>query len=158
MFVRWKRKRRKDQRTGEYRFTGEHREMDPAIVKRFPEYQGKSFSIRKPITREEWLLTASLVESVRINGQPRQRTIRYLGSIRECHLDLEGQSSIFHRGYFWRSVDTNLASLDLSDLERARIVAGLEDVVPRPDPEEIAQAHKRAEDRIAVLTAGMGRT
>jgi len=157
MFVRWKRKQRKDRFTGEYRFTGEHREMDPAIVKRFPEYQGKSFPVRERIIREEWLLTASLVESVRINGQPRQRTIRYLGSIRECHLDLEGQSSIFHRGYFWRSADTNLESLDLSVLEQARIVATLEDVVPRPDPEESAQAHERARERIAVLTAGMGR-
>jgi len=158
MFVRWKRKQRKDRFTGEYRFTGEHREMDPAIVKRFPEYQGKSFPVREQIIREEWLLTASLVESVRINGQPRQRTIRYLGSIRECHLDLEGQSSIFHRGYFWRSADTNLESLDLSVLEQARIVATLEDVVPRPDPGEIVQAHKRAEERVAILMAGTGRT
>jgi len=156
MFVRWKRKQRKDRFTGEYRFTGEHREMDPAIVKRFPEYQGKSFPVRERIIREEWLLTASLVESVRINGQPRQRTIRYLGSIRECHLDLEGQYSIFHRGYFWRSADANLERLDLSDLERAIIVAALEDVVPRPDPEERAQALERAEERIAMLSASLG--
>ncbi len=158
MFVRWKRQRRKDQFAGERRFTGEWRDPDPWMVERYPDIDWKPYEVSQQVTREEWLRSAVLVESVRINGQPRQRTVRYLGSIRECHLDLEGQYSIFHRGYFWRSVDANLETLDISDLERARIVATLEDVVPRPDPGESAQAHKRAEDRIAVLTAGMGRT
>ena len=158
MFVRWKRKQRKGQPTGERRFTGEWRDPDPWFLERYPDLDWKPYEVSYPIIREEWLRSAVLVESVRINGQPRQRTIRYLGSIRECHLDLEGQYSIFHRGYFWQSADTNLESLDLSDLERARIIAALEDVVPRPDPEESAQAHERARERIAVLTAGMGRT
>jgi hypothetical protein len=137
MFVRWKRKRRKDT----YHF-----EPDPPGVKVYS---------RRRIADPQWLRSAVLVESVRVDGRPRQRTIKYLGSIRECHLDLEGQYSIFHRGYFWRSADANLERLDLSDLERARIIAALEDVVPRPDPEERAQALKRAEERIAMLSASL---
>ncbi len=138
MFVRWKRKRRKDTY---------HVEPDPPGVK---------VAYRPRIADPQWLRSAVLVESVRVDGRPRQRTIKYLGSIRECHLDLEGQYSISHRGYFWRSADANLERLDLSDLERARIVAALGDVVPRPDPEESAQALERAEARLAMLTASLG--
>ncbi len=138
MFVRWKRKRRKD---------SYHFEPDPPGVK---------VTYRPRIADPQWLRSAVLVESVRVDGRPRQRTIKYLGSIRECHLDLERQSSIFHHGYFWRSADANLETLDISDLERARIVATLEDVVPRPDPEARVKALAEAEAQIATLKAGLG--
>ncbi len=112
MFVRWKRKRRRDDTSG----FGNARTVTP-----------------------QWLRSAVIVESIRVDGRPKQRILKYLGSIRECYLDPDNHASIYHWGYFWRSVDANLEQLELSDVDRVRIVAVLEDVVPRPDMAEHAQ-------------------
>lgn len=135
MFVRWKRKRRKD---------SSHWER--------PDPDTRAVRVYTP----EFLLSAVVVESVRIDGKPRQRTIKYLGSIRECKLDPDNKSGIFHHGYFWRSVDANLAELELPESERVRIVAILEDTVPRPDPEARARAWQETEDRLASIVSMTG--
>ncbi len=135
MFVRWKRKRRKD--------TYHLEPFDPSNER----------SWRKRVPDQQWLRSAVLVESVRVEGRPRQRTIRYLGSIRESYLDPENDASIFHWGDFWRTVDANLEDLNISDMDRARILAALEDVVPRPDPVAHANALEEAKARMAYLKA-----
>ncbi|MGI8405298.1 MAG: hypothetical protein ACR2OE_11150 [Thermomicrobiales bacterium] len=131
MFVRWKRTPRKDKHHWERPVPNEQmvRVIDP-----------------------EWLRSAVLVECIRIDGKPRQRTVKYLGSIRERRLDLDDPYSISHRGYFWTSVDANLDSLGLVDSERARIVGAIEAVVPRPSTEAAPQAHHDLEERIARIS------
>lgn len=52
---------------------------------------------------------AILVESVRIDGKPRQRHVAYLGSIVESALTEETKC---HRGYFWRDIKERLDRLD----------------------------------------------
>lgn len=135
MFVRWKRARRKDSR---------HTEVVP----------GRSYN--PPISKPEWLLSAVLVESVRIGGKPRQRIIAYLGSIRESRLDPACEYGIFHRGYFWRDATARLEALDIHESERARISAALAERVPPPDPEEHAQARADVEHREAQLRNRLG--
>ena len=54
------------------------------------------------------LLYVSVVESVRINGQPRQKTIKYLGSIELERLE---KPEPFSRIRFWEKADQKLAEL-----------------------------------------------
>lgn len=137
MFVRWRRKRRKDQRTGEYAPFGNH-------------------GGRVPVYAPDWLHSASLVESVRIDGKPRQRTIGYLGSIRERFLDPASPHHNAHCVYFWRKVDAALDALALPDADRVRVVASLEDVVPRPDLDQHRKDQEEARARVAFLAAELG--
>jgi hypothetical protein len=78
-----------------------------------------------------WIKSAVLVESVRTDRGPRQRHVAYLGTIRE---GCEGMYR--NRVDFWRKVDYQLDQVGpviLPRAERARIVAVLAAVVPRPD-------------------------
>src|SRR5215471_963005 len=49
---------------------------------------------------------AMLVESVRVDGQPRQRHVAWLGSITESQIDI-----VHQRRYFWDSVLDRLDKL-----------------------------------------------
>lgn len=142
MFVRWKRKRRKD--------TYHLEPVDPGI----------HVSYRRQIPDEQWLLSAVLVESYRnTNGQPRQRTIKYLGSIRERWLDLSEGASTANRSHFWRDVDLSLSELHLSDIERIQITTAIEEKVPRQTPKDIQDNNERvaeAEHRLKMLKAQAG--
>ena len=81
------------------------------------------------------LLTATLVESRRVNGKPRQRVIAYLGSIREkC---AQTPEHVNHQLGFWNSVGAKLDGLanQITPDERARIEAKLAARVRIPTPE-----------------------
>ena len=60
-------------------------------------------------------LTAVLVKSERVNGQPRQKFIAHLGSIREGRIDVQGA-----RLNFWDNVEAKLASLPEEQADRIR--------------------------------------
>ncbi len=81
------------------------------------------------------LLTAVLVESRRVDGDPRQRTIAYLGGIREAYVDVREWE---HRA-FWRGVDERLDALGLDPEVRARVEASVEARVRRVSPENQAE-------------------
>ena len=68
------------------------------------------------------LLTAVLVESRRVDGEPRQRVIAYLGGIREAYVDERERE---HRA-FWRGVDDRLDALGLDPVTRAMVEASVE--------------------------------
>jgi hypothetical protein len=80
------------------------------------------------------LLTAVLVEAVRVDGKPRQRHIAVLGSIYDSHLKAVGS-----RADFWTRVDARLAQLDVP--HRA-IKAAIAKRVPCPTKREIAAAER----------------
>lgn len=83
-------------------------------------------------------LTAVLVKSVRIDGKPRQKVIKSLGSIGEGTLKDKLHYAI--RIYsFWGKVKRNLLSLGLSDDEKEKVIASLEKTVPTVSDEEIKQ-------------------
>jgi hypothetical protein len=87
---------------------------------------------------DEWTRSAVLVESVRTAAGPRQKVLGYLGSIEEQYLGQVG-----HRVGFWASAEARLDELGPTAEERARIVAALEAVVPRPTDEERAAQEER---------------
>ena len=139
MYVRWKRKQRKD-------------------IVRSERYESESvpYPLYRQVREPAWLRAAVLVESRRVNGLPRQRTVAYLGSIRECYLTPDHPHGVLHRTYFWRAVEAKLGSLDLPAGERARIVATLETTVPHASEEAVAQANRELEARFAAVSRMVG--
>ena len=95
---------------------------------------------------------AVLVECRRVGGQPRQRVVRYLGSIREERL-----GSVAARARFWQGVDEKLGAVPLTPSERTRAEAALAAVVPRPDPAEAAAEAAARAAKIGALTAELRR-
>ena len=83
---------------------------------------------------------AVLVESIRINGKPRQRTIKYLGYIVTDRIN-----SPFPAKEFWASAEKGLSELDLSPEVRDKIIADLKKVVPIPTKKDVEKARKEAE-------------
>jgi len=79
-------------------------------------------------------LTAVLVASTRIHGQPRQRFACYLGTIRDSALTYVG-----HRRAFWNSVDAHLTAYGASRELRAQVEAKVLTVVQRPTTTEQEQ-------------------
>ena len=92
------------------------------------------------------LLTATLVESRRINGKPRQRSIAYLGSIREGKIE----RVLSHHGFFWRKATTRLDQLDITRGQRDKIETALASRVRRLTDSERAEVNK--------MLAGYGRS
>ncbi len=117
MFVRWKRVRRKDDWCHDM-VPG----ADPSKRESYRYWR-----------EERWLRVAVLVESRRVEGKPRQRT-RYLCSIREGQ---EGAPLAASR--LWNHLGRKLATLDLPAGEQAKVIASVEEVVPRPDAEIVAR-------------------
>ena len=108
MFVRWKKRR-----------------LPP------PAEHFRSYRNREKVGATT-LLSAVLVESVRVNGKPRQRIVSYLGSIQECNMQIP-----MLRRVFWRDVRERLNGVDCSRQEREAIEAKLAETVPEPSEEEI---------------------
>ena len=80
---------------------------------------------------------AYLVESARIDGKPRQKTLAYLGSIRaRC------RTAIGPAYAFWQRVEAKLHPLHPSFEQRTSIERQLAERVPRPS-EEAYQATER---------------
>ena len=76
------------------------------------------------------LLSAVLVESIRIDRKPRQKVIKYLGGVDEKPLYI---TPIFS---FWRTVDSKLDELNLAPAVRKKIVNSIEKRIPRPSNED----------------------
>ena len=72
-----------------------------------------------------------------MNGQPRQKVVRYLAHIKEKFLWAPA-----HRQWFWECVDWHLDDLGLDAPMRQRIEETLITVVPRPTPAELEQLER----------------
>ena len=77
--------------------------------------------------------TAVVVESVLVDGNPRQRQVALLASITESEIEI-----VHHRRYFWDAVHERLDQLGnrMSIDDRRRIEAAITHKVPRLSPEE----------------------
>ena len=82
--------------------------------------------------KEGHYLSAVLVESHRVNGTPRQKIIKFLGSIGE-----ESLHRVFRCQDFWAAAEKNLASLGLSAEDQQKIIASIEKVVPKPSEDDL---------------------
>jgi len=92
------------------------------------------------------LLSAYLMESVRIDGKPRQKPIAYLAAIREGGI----KPGYGHPVWFWKSVTAKLDTLKLSRKVRKELEDRLAEVVPKPT--------KGAEAKISKILEKMGNT
>lgn len=83
---------------------------------------------------------AYLVESYRDDdGQPRQRTVSYLGNIRQ----IRGQFPAIERELFTLRAELILQSLpELSDSDRAEIMGSLQQKVPPLTEDEVQEAFR----------------
>ncbi len=92
--------------------------------------------------RDNWgpLLCAVLVESRRVDGEPRQRTVAYLGGIREGCIE----SALGHHVKFGRNVARRLDTLgdDLAPAERKKVEEALAKRVRRVTDAERAELEK----------------
>lgn len=108
------------------------------------EYRGRraQSALQLP-TSESTYHSALMVESVRVDGKPKQRTVKYLGSIGELQIQSPLASD---RSLFWAQVGQHLTELDLPEDQRREIEAKIEAKVPRPpEKEEPAPLEELAE-------------
>ena len=104
----------------------------PAFGGMWTWVDGKSFP---PPADTHW--AASLVESRRVDGKPRQRHVAYLGGICQSAIDLE----ISHqRAYFWSRVSGCLDDLgnQVTPEQRRKIEAQIAAKVPPATGEGLA--------------------
>jgi hypothetical protein len=103
-------------------------------------------TVQKWTNKPETRMVAVLVESVRINGQPRQRHIAYLGHYWPRH-------GAYGRKWFWENADAKLDQLNLTPADRHRLEAALALKLPRPTTQEIQAAEQESEERDQALLA-----
>ena len=96
---------------------------------------------KRRVDKDGWgaLLTATLVESRRIDGKPRQHSIAYLGSIREGLIE----RGLSRHGYFWRDATERLDQLDMTHGQREKIETALALRVRRLTDSERAEVNRR---------------
>jgi len=81
-----------------------------------------------PIAPENYSLYAQVVESRRINGKPRQKILKYIGSIKEdCVTNAKDQKN------FWEQANKQLDDLKLEPEQRQRLVESLRKKVAYPE-------------------------
>lgn len=78
-------------------------------------------------------LYAVLLESERVDGKPVQRFVKYLASIEEGDVNRP-----LVQAQFWRKVRAGLDEIGVSQQERAKIEAKLQETVPFPSVETVA--------------------
>jgi hypothetical protein len=84
-----------------------------------------------------------LVRSERVDGEPRQRIVAYLGYIEEDSLDSKASQLSF-----WEDVDRHLDALALSLAELQGIEKQLRERITRPTPEEVEKDKQETLDKL----------
>lgn len=120
MYVRWKKRElRKQVFTGKYRW-------------KVVGGQRRVVAVRRSEPTGDYALSAQLVESRRVDGKPRQKVIKYLGTINESKITYVG-----HRIGFWRTASAAFKALNLPPEQQHAIELALHDRVPFPTKDEI---------------------
>jgi hypothetical protein len=92
----------------------------------------------QPVSAICWL---TLIESRRVGGQPRQRTVAYLGWVLERR-----RAGYGHAYLFWKHAKSSLDALSISVRKRREIERALTTVVPKPTP----SLRRRAYESVAI--------
>jgi integrase/recombinase XerD len=90
------------------------------------------------------VLYAVLVRSIRVKGKPRQKIVRYLGSIRESKINKAG-----YRIAFWMKVERALKKQKVGDSIYQKILATLSKVVSLPTKDEVSRLLLATQNRSA---------
>jgi hypothetical protein len=119
MFIRWKSRKRRVPKFGGY---GKQLRSGPSYA-----YARSG----KPEQDVHW--SAIIIESVRVDGKPKQRHVAYLAGITESAIDIGAQ-----RAWFWVDVMRRLDGLAnrISNDDREDIEAAVGKRVPRPTAAE----------------------
>lgn len=80
-------------------------------------------------------LYAVLVRSVRVRGKPRQKVVKYLGSIRRSEIGNPEE-----RMNFWLTIERELKDIKVEEGPYKKIINTLSKVVPLPTEREVADA------------------
>jgi hypothetical protein len=91
---------------------------------------------------------AVLVECRRVDGQPRQKVVKYLAHINEQDLGISDA-----RRLFWEQANDGLGTIEIGTDERARIEEKLEEVVPRPPAVTVGLRRKGGTKALAGVSA-----
>jgi len=97
---------------------------------------------------------AVLVESVRVDGRPRQRFVAHIAGYNEGD---SRRAREMQAVYFWRQAEGRLNTLNLATDLRARVEAKLAERMPRPSPEFLAELKRRAAEFNAKIFGGADR-
>ena len=89
---------------------------------------------RKSHDEKRSSLSAYLVQSVRIDGKPRQKVLAFLGTLSCEEIERE------HAGW-WCSVEERLHGLHLDEETIEQVLQVLVQKTPRPSPEKMREAH-----------------
>ena len=92
----------------------------------------------------EEILRAVVVEGRRVDGKPRQRVVRYLGTIHESDVS---RPRLLSLDRFWRQVDAGLDELGVHDVDRLAMASTISARVPRPDPTDVERTRQGFEAR-----------
>jgi hypothetical protein len=133
MYVRWKRRAMRKQV-----YVG----RKWAVVKG----QRKIVHIKESRPTGDYAHSAQLVESHRIDGKPRQKVIKYLGTINESRV-----AHVGHRIGFWRTASAAFKALGLPPEQQHTIELALHARVPFPTPEDV----QKSRDEMAALMASI---
>jgi hypothetical protein len=102
---------------------------------------------RSGVTHKSTLYIAYLVESIRIDGNPRQKTI-YLASIKDTSMAYPS-----HRLHFWKRVQAKIELLHLSGEQLISIKNALLKRVPDVTREQLKAQDEEMARQMAELTA-----
>lgn len=124
--------------------------MSPGVytMRMYVRWQWRSDRKRK-ITRHYWKdiadQYASLVESVRVDGKPKQRHIAYLGSV---HRD----ATVHERSWWWHRMNAKLDRLEnrISPDDRKGVEAALARKMPPVTPDEVTAYDLQYQHRMRV--------
>ncbi len=109
---------------------------------------------RRKTRRGDELLSAVLVESVRVEGKPRQRIVKYLASIHQSYAQRQWWRPCKE---FWEKATAELDSLELTKRERREIESRMRQVVPKPTKAMQRRALKRLEAMERPIRKALGR-
>ena len=106
--------------------------------------------------QNEQHLDVVLARSERVDGKPRQRVVKYLGTIRESYIDPASITNTyvqtrarFALTWFWEKVDRALGELELDDATRELLAANVAARVPRLTQEDRAALESYCRDTAA---------
>jgi hypothetical protein len=143
MFIRWQKRKRNRPKFGPLG----HDLRDEYGADYLRDGRGCLLRVRADTDELDVAWSVILVESVRVDGKPRQRHVAYLGGITESAIQITAQ-----RLYFWEAVLDGLDRLHnrMSIADRRKIEAAIALKVPRLTREE-------HEASIANITQILGR-
>jgi len=105
---------------------------------------GKYHSRMKSEEEIDYTLSAYLMQSVRVNGKPRQKSIAFLISISRKDIEA-GEISL----QLWEHIVTTVIELALDEPTKEKVYAAIAEKTPRPPQASLEKAEQKAKELLA---------